>query len=191
MEFTRKYFKSLKFLDALKENCFGQRKLFEKLKDSNGLCSIMLQGEKNIRILFAFTSNEWLLLGGSVMSINVELLKKPWGLINELADEKTKGLLELDELLIGISLKLINFRLSNNMSQKQLAEKLQISQSMISKLESGDYNPTVEQLWRLSKKLGWKFELLLENDDTETNVWNTNEQIEVLVIEEKLVGIIG
>lgn len=58
-EFTRKYFKSLKFLDSLRENCFVQGKLFENLKESNGLWSIMLHGEKNIRILFAFISNEY------------------------------------------------------------------------------------------------------------------------------------
>lgn len=122
------------------------------------------------------------------MSINMELLKDPWGLIDELADDETKELLELDSILVGISLKLINFRLSNDLSQKQLAEKLQISQSMVSKLESGDYNPTVDQLWRLSKKLGWKFELLLENDVIETNVWDTNEQIELLVFEKQIIG---
>ena len=125
------------------------------------------------------------------MSMNMDLLNNPWGLIDELADDKTKELLGLDDILVEISLKLINFRLSKNLSQKQLAEKLQISQSMVSKLESGDYNPTVEQLWRLSRKLGWKFELLLESGEVETNIWNTNEQVVTSDIEEELANIIG
>ena len=55
-EFTRKYRKSLKFLDNLKRNCTQQR-LFERLTNTTyELYSIRLIGEKNIRILFTFIS---------------------------------------------------------------------------------------------------------------------------------------
>lgn len=40
--------------ENLKENCFHQRKLFEKLTECKDLYSIKLFGEKNIRILFTF-----------------------------------------------------------------------------------------------------------------------------------------
>lgn len=53
-EFIRKYRRALKFLEQLKEECFHQSRLFEKLKNSNGLHSIKIKGEKNIRILFVF-----------------------------------------------------------------------------------------------------------------------------------------
>jgi transcriptional regulator with XRE-family HTH domain len=58
-----------------------------------------------------------------------------------------------------------------------LAKKLEISQAMVSKLESGDYNPTIEQLWKLSKKLGWKFTVLLEEEVLETlQIWDMSEE---------------
>ncbi|MBZ4647740.1 MAG: helix-turn-helix domain protein [Clostridia bacterium] len=109
------------------------------------------------------------------MSINKELLTNPWDLIDELSDEKTKEEFELDDILVDISLKILNYRINNEMTQKQLAEKLEISQAMVSKLESGDYNPTIGQLWKISKKLNWTFEVVLE--ETETQIWDTNEEV--------------
>jgi len=108
------------------------------------------------------------------MEINRELLKNPWEFIEEVADKETKEMFELDDLLVDISLKIINYRIENEITQSQLAKILGISQSMVSKLESGEYNPTVEQLWKVSKKLGWTFELLLE-EPVKTEVWNTND----------------
>lgn len=57
--FLSKYRKSLSFLEGLKTRCYlGNSKLFEKLLDEDNLYSIMLFGEKNIRILFFFISFE-------------------------------------------------------------------------------------------------------------------------------------
>jgi len=53
-EFVKKYNKSLRFLENLKQNCIHQRKLFEKLTECKDLYSIMLFGKKNIRVLFTF-----------------------------------------------------------------------------------------------------------------------------------------
>ncbi|WP_197051435.1 hypothetical protein [Caloranaerobacter azorensis] len=33
---------------------------------------------------------------------------------------------------------------------------------MVSKLESGEYNLTIGQLWKIAKKLGWTFEVVLK-----------------------------
>jgi DNA-binding XRE family transcriptional regulator len=106
--------------------------------------------------------------------MNKELLKNPWDLIEELASDEAKERFELDDILVGISLKLIHYRINNNITQKELANVLGISQAMISKLESGDYNPSIEQLWKISKKLGWKFEVVFENIAQETNIWDTS-----------------
>jgi transcriptional regulator with XRE-family HTH domain len=35
---------------------------------------------------------------------------------------------------------------------------------MVSKLESGDYNYTIEQLWKVSQKLGFIFEIKFEEE---------------------------
>jgi len=53
-EFKIKYHKSLRFLENLKRNCIEQSRLFERLSEAEGLHSIKLRGEKNIRILFSF-----------------------------------------------------------------------------------------------------------------------------------------
>jgi hypothetical protein len=44
------------------------------------------------------------------MNTNKELLQSPWNLVNELADEKTKELFELDDILTSISLKLLKLQ---------------------------------------------------------------------------------
>lgn len=50
-EFIRKYRRCLLFLEDLKEKCIMQ-KSFEKLVGCDGLYSMRLSGEKNIRIIF-------------------------------------------------------------------------------------------------------------------------------------------
>ena len=110
---------------------------------------------------------------GDAMMLNKELLTNPWDLIDKLVDNDLKQLFELDDILVDISLKIINYRIDNNLSQKQLAKKLGISQSMVSKLESGEYNPTVEQLWKISKKLGWSFKVVMEDEKSDNQqIWD-------------------
>ena len=110
---------------------------------------------------------------GDAMMLNKELLTNPWDLIDKLVDNDLKQLFELDDILVDISLKIINYRIDNNLSQKQLAKKLGISQSMVSKLESGEYNPTVEQLWKISKKLGWSFKVIMEDEKSDNQqIWD-------------------
>ncbi|QSZ27780.1 helix-turn-helix transcriptional regulator [Aceticella autotrophica] len=100
-------------------------------------------------------------------------LRDAWKLIDDLADESTKEKFELDDILYEISMKIYEFRIKNDLTQKQLAEKLEIKQSMVSKLESGQYNPTIEQLWKISKKLGWNFEIIFGEGNSKAKIWDT------------------
>ena len=50
-------------------------------------------------------------------------------------------------------------RIESKMSQKDLAKKLGTKQSAISRLESGNYNPTLSFLKKLSTTLGGKLEI--------------------------------
>jgi len=53
------YLKSLQFLENHKTNSvIVLPKKFEKLKNADGICSIKLKGEKNIRVLFVYTRVE-------------------------------------------------------------------------------------------------------------------------------------
>ncbi|MBU3210045.1 helix-turn-helix domain-containing protein [Clostridium algidicarnis] len=96
--------------------------------------------------------------------------------INEYADDTTKLRFELDDLLYDISLKIFDYRMQNDLSQKELAKKLEVTQAMVSKLESGQYNPTVEQLWKISKRLNLNLVVSLQTkEDDKTEVWDTQE----------------
>lgn len=63
--------------------------------------------------------------------------------------ERTEGILALCEISIYIK----NYRKKNNLTQVELAELLEVNQVMISKLERGNYNPTIKQLMKISYKL--------------------------------------
>ena len=60
----------------------------------------------------------------------------------------------VENLLVDIACEFINFRVKNKMSQKDLA---------VSKLESGEYNPTVKMLFEIAQKLSWKFNIQFES----------------------------
>ena len=189
--FSNKYSKAFRFLENLKEHCTQQSKLFELLIGEEGLYSIMLFREKNIRILFCFEeidskqaaillncfeekSKRDYVKGVRVAnSRRVELgikfsigeskmidrnLENPFDFFED-ADAMRRAEFELDHLLVDIASQFIIYRVENKLTQTQLAEKLGVSQVMVSKLESGDYNPSIGQLFKLSKKLGWELKI--------------------------------
>ena len=57
------------------------------------------------------------------------------------------------DILYNISTTIFEKRIELDMSQKDLAKFLGVSQAMISKYESGDYNFTIETLCKISEKL--------------------------------------
>lgn len=110
------------------------------------------------------------------MEANKTLLRSPWELINNLTDDEPIDEFELDDILVEISLKIINYRINNNLTQKQLAVRLNVSQSMVSKLESGEYNPTIEQLWKISKGLNWNLQIKYE-EEASTQIWMNTDNV--------------
>ena len=50
--------------------------------------------------------------------------------------------------------QIINARIEQNMTQKQLAEKIGTKQSSIARLESGNYNPSYQFLQKIANALG-------------------------------------
>ncbi len=55
--------------------------------------------------------------------------------------------------------QIIKSRLEQNLTQKDLAEKVGTTQSNISRLESGNYNPSLEFLEKVAKSLGKKLKV--------------------------------
>ena len=76
-------------------------------------------------------------------------------------DEKTENEIKVEEFLGDLAVVFLKYRLKNNMSQKELAKKLEISQVMVSKLESGEYNPSIKKLCEMFMRLGLEVKLII------------------------------
>lgn len=63
---------------------------------------------------------------------------------------------EYDSLAITYDIKreIIKLRVEQGLSQKELADRIGTKQSAISRLESGDYNPSIEFLSKVAHALG-------------------------------------
>ena len=76
-----------------------------------------------------------------------------------LRDKKVQEELENNEAEYKIIEEIIMARRENNLTQKGLAELIGTKQSNISRLESGNYNPTLEFLNKIAKAVGKELEI--------------------------------
>ncbi|MCL5289762.1 MAG: helix-turn-helix transcriptional regulator [Bacillota bacterium] len=76
-----------------------------------------------------------------------------------LQDQETKEEYDKLEVLYEIKREIIRLRTENKLSQAELAERVGTKQSAISRLEAGEYNPTLEFLAKVAKSLGKKIEI--------------------------------
>lgn len=74
--------------------------------------------------------------------------------------EVKKGYDDL-EVEYSIIAQVLRKRIEKGMSQKQLAKKSGTKQSAISRLESGDSNPSIAFLEKIAKALGGKLQITL------------------------------
>lgn len=79
-----------------------------------------------------------------------------------LKDPKFRKAWEESETEYQLSRVLIQARLNKKISQRELARKTQTTQAIISKIESMDYNPSVNLLKRLAEALGAKLKIRFE-----------------------------
>ena len=77
----------------------------------------------------------------------------------EMNDTEFSKAWEETELEDQIKRMMIEARISNNMTQKQLAEKSGIRQSNISRIENGACLPTLSTLYDIAKGLGKKLRI--------------------------------
>lgn len=96
------------------------------------------------------------------MKINYDKLFNPDEIKIEKDISYIDSIIEYEEVLFAISESIIKYRKENNLTQKDLAKILNKNQTMISKLESGDYNPTFKQIYNLSWKLTNSSDLFME-----------------------------
>ena len=87
--------------------------------------------------------------------------------VNQLAEAISQTLSSSDiaaaKQLAKISSVILSNRLERGMNQKQFAEFVGVSQGMISKWESGEYNFTVETLANICEKLNLDFDVILSS----------------------------
>ena len=77
------------------------------------------------------------------------------------ADPEVAKALQENELEYNVIREFIKARLEKNLTQQQLADLVGTQQSNISRLESGNYNPSLEFLEKLATALDKKIELHL------------------------------
>ncbi len=94
--------------------------------------------------------------------VDIRTLPNAWETIDRLADAEARERDSLYDIYYKISIALFDYREKHKLSQKKLAEILGVSQPMVAKLESGDYNYTIEQLWKIAAKLNFKFNIDFE-----------------------------
>ncbi|MCC3146035.1 helix-turn-helix transcriptional regulator [Halanaerobium sp. Z-7514] len=79
---------------------------------------------------------------------------------NELFEsEEVKEEYEKLNVMYEIKKQIIRYRIENNLTQKELADRIGTKQSAISRLENDDYNPSVEFLDKVAHALGKKLEI--------------------------------
>ena len=66
------------------------------------------------------------------------------------------------KLLYDIKREIIKLRVEQGLSQKDLADKIQTQQSAISRLESGEYNPSLEFLAKVAHALGKELQITFQ-----------------------------
>ena len=81
------------------------------------------------------------------------------------------------DLSYQLSTYIFDYRLKHKLSQKDFAEILGVKQSMISKLESGNYNISLENICNVMAKLNTKIELNLKS--MEENILCTSQNLEL------------
>lgn len=60
----------------------------------------------------------------------------------------------MEELIKGVGLKIREARKAKGLTQKELGEKLGVSEPTVNKYEKGKINPSLEVLGRIAKELG-------------------------------------
>ena len=66
------------------------------------------------------------------------------------------------EPIYEVRRQLIQYRIEQGLSQKDLAKKVGTKQSAISRLESGDYNPSIVFLNKVAHALGKEIHIMIQ-----------------------------
>lgn len=102
---------------------------------------------------------------------------------NDLFDYFDQFLSEEDkitnDLLTKLSLEIVKCRLGRQLTQKEFAKVLGVSQSMISKIESDEYNFSIGTLVKIFNKLDKIMDIKIYPKAEKTNVYKVKKEAKV------------
>jgi len=76
-----------------------------------------------------------------------------------LSDYLSKSDVYAAKAIAKISMFILKYRQDANMTQKEFAKKMGVTQAMVSKWESAEYNFTIETIAHISEKLNTTFDI--------------------------------
>jgi len=79
--------------------------------------------------------------------------------IRGLPEEQKRELQRADNFRMNVALAMVKLRQELGLSQKELAERLGVTQSWVSRLENANYDHRVESLWKYLNAMNAKLEL--------------------------------
>lgn len=107
-------------------------------------------------------------------------LSNAYDIIESLQSEITTSDSYYYDILYKISTAVFENRISKDMNQNEFSNLLGVSQAMISKYESGDYNFTIKQVCKLCEKLDLHIDFSLSPITSENDkVSYQDEKIEI------------
>ena len=80
----------------------------------------------------------------------------------QLQDEEFKKEYDAIQPEMDVIRAIVDARTSQNMTQKELAERMGTAQANISRFESGNYNPTLAFLQKMARSLGKTLKITME-----------------------------
>ena len=89
-----------------------------------------------------------------------ELIPHEQVLANDLRDPEFRAEWERTALARWLAVEVAHYRAQHGLSQRQLAERLGVSQPDVARMEMGEHTPTIDRLIRVSK--GLDLELMID-----------------------------
>lgn len=89
-----------------------------------------------------------------------------------LSESLSNAEIKTSSVISDISFAISKERIKKNMSQSEFAKFMGVSQGMVSKWESGDYNFTIKSISEIFDKLDLDFDFIIKYDNTEINYDN-------------------
>jgi transcriptional regulator with XRE-family HTH domain len=87
----------------------------------------------------------------SELKTNDEILQE------ELRDPEFRAEWERTALARAVALAIVRYRGDHGLSQRDLAQRLEMKQPQVARLELGEVNPSIETLMRVASRLGIEF----------------------------------